>query len=508
MADEDDEEAGAGGGLDPELVRSYLTFLLRAVRRRRWLGLAVAVAVAGAALGLLAVWPRTFHAESRLMAQRNQVLAARGDAGHDALRGAAELILRRDSLVAIVREAGLAESWGPTRSPLLRAKDRLTASLLGAPSPRDLEAMLVGTLEARLGVQVTDTTLILSVDWHDGQAAARILEAAEQNFLEARHLSEIATIAEYISILEGHAVKVRGEIDGIAEQVQRVREERLAQVGRALGAARGEGAAAAPPATKRAAPARVAPGPDAEIARLEVLLSAKQRALEALEDDRARRRRDAQAKLAELRTRYTDAHPTVVDAHQAEAALARPSPQVAELESEIAGLRAEIERRAARPAAAPGPGAPGPGAPGPATAPAGQGAPAGGSGPLPAEILQLAQQDGATMDPVSSAQLAYAVDKYSSLRSQIASARVDLDTAQAAFKHRYQVVVPPEAPSRAIKPRVGLLSALALVAAAVTALLAMVVAELASGRVVARFQVQSLPLPLLAELQLPPHRDE
>ena len=47
------------------------------------------------------------------------------------------------------------------------------------------------------------------VEWADGWTAARIVEAAQQNFLETRHVAEISTIAEYIAILEGHATTLR-----------------------------------------------------------------------------------------------------------------------------------------------------------------------------------------------------------------------------------------------------------------------------------------------------------
>jgi uncharacterized protein involved in exopolysaccharide biosynthesis len=108
------------------------------------------------------------------------------------------------------------------------------------------------------------------------------------------------------------------------------------------------------------------------------------------------------------------------------------------------------------------------------------------------------------MDPAVSAQLSTALSKYSELRGEIRSARIRLDTAQAAFNYRYKIVAPASLPGKPSKPKVlnvlviGLLGALAL------ALLVPIALELKTGIIVERWQVHALKIPVLGELSLPP----
>jgi hypothetical protein len=502
-AGDEDVDESEEGGFRAELLWSYVSFGLGAIAKRKLLAASVFVLVAGLALGLLAVWPRTYHAETRLMAQRNVVLAIRGDVGADALRGAADVIMRRDNLIAVARQTDLVRNFAAARPALFRLKDAVSQLLHGPLTETERLNALVGTLEVRLGVVATDATLTITIDWSDASMAARILEAAEQNFLESRHVAEISTIAEYISILEGHAVKLRGEVDAIAEQMQRMREERLAQVGRRLAgaAAPAEGAPPTGQSVRRSAPRRAAL-PDEELARMKVMLDAKQRAIAELEDFRSRRVLELQSKLTELKSRYTSAHPLVLDAEQNLQSLSRESPQVASLRAEVNDLQASMK---ARSAAAEGAGAFQAVGGDVASPPV---AMVAAAGPLPSEVMRLMNDDTEGLDPAVNAQLHYAVEKYTALRSQISTARIDLDTAQAAFKHRYKIIVPPEAPTKAAKPRVAVMATVGILLALLLAFLTAVAAELRSGRIVETWQVEQLALPVLAELRFPPGRPD
>src|SRR5262249_6031805 len=96
--------------------------------------------------------------------------------------------------------------------------------------------------------------------------------------------------------------------------------------------------------------------------------------------------------------------------------------------------------------------------------------------PLPQEIMNLMEQRAGNMDPALKAQFLFAVGKYSELRSQIATAHLKLDAAQAAFNHRYQVVAPPEVPNKPAKPKVPVLFAAGFVLSLLLALIVPVVA--------------------------------
>src|SRR5689334_10003387 len=140
----------------------------------------------GCTLAVAKLWPRTYHCESRFIAQPNLFAPRSQGGGGDALGGAADVILRHESLEAIIKQTGLIKSWPATRPPLLKWKDRVMSWLRGDISEEDMRKMLVGTLESKLFVTTTANAATISVDWQDPRVAADLVEAAEQNFLESR----------------------------------------------------------------------------------------------------------------------------------------------------------------------------------------------------------------------------------------------------------------------------------------------------------------------------------
>ena len=66
--DYDAEEGEGGGGLNTELIFSYLLFAKRAIVRRKYLVLGAFAAVMLIVLLGVKYWPRTYYCESRLMA--------------------------------------------------------------------------------------------------------------------------------------------------------------------------------------------------------------------------------------------------------------------------------------------------------------------------------------------------------------------------------------------------------------------------------------------------------
>jgi hypothetical protein len=487
----EDEDEDEGGGVQPEVLKSYLAFGLRALSEHRWLSIGVFVFITGMSLIAVAVWPRAYQCETKLMSQASTGLAAQNaDSVRDALnfKGAQEVIMRHDNLVSIVRQTDLVKHWTENRPFILGIKDAVMNTLRGKPNPKDMEGVLVYTLKTRLQVQAADGVLTLSIEWPDAGMAARLLEVATQNFLEARHVAEISTIADYIAILEGHAVKLRTEIDKNVEQIQRLREEKLAQYGRRPDGAPVLAAAPAAPAagTVQRAPAPARPRSTVEqedVARLRVQLEAKQRAMADLEDNRNRRLAEQQARLRELSLKYTEAHPLVEDAKQNVRALAEDSQQVLALRKEIQGMEGELERKRslAGDVRATATGA--------RTTTAGAGAAAAAavsaSDPLPPEVLRFLQDAGGeTFDPAVAAQFRHSVEKYTHLRGTISTARIDLDTAQAAFQYRYKVMAPPEPPPKPSKPKVALILIGGLAAGLFLGIAAALILALRSDRIV------------------------
>src|SRR6267378_5650613 len=166
--------------------RRYAVFSLGSVRRRPFLFAIVFCGMVLLSAGALAVLPKTYEVESRLLAQKNPVLAVRADASQMDLqtRAAAETIIRRDNLQALMRQADLLQEWQRSRAPILRLKDRVLRMVHLEPSAKDLTEGLTDLLEKNFTVWTTpDGTVGIKVEWRDAPTAFRLVDAAQQNFM-------------------------------------------------------------------------------------------------------------------------------------------------------------------------------------------------------------------------------------------------------------------------------------------------------------------------------------
>ncbi len=314
-------------------------------------------------LAAVALWalPKTYRVSCRLLAQRNQVLAVRADQNAavtvSPANAAQQIIRRRENIVNLIKQTQLIKSWDANRAPLMQLKDAIT-SRLGRPPTNDerIEAM-ADYLEAKLMVWAEGDTVVIQVDWRDPRMAYRITDAAQRAFLEARHVQEVATIAEQAAILEGHAAEVQTEIDGAVAQIQSVREKKRKEEkdGPSPSGGAGGGSSAAPRAPvayrPRAAGSADAPPLDSaeslakqrRLAELPLIIETNERTINELEGFRQRRLAELHVKLQEQRAVYTEAHPAVADVEQAIAAASQESPQVTRLRGELKQLRGEYQ---------------------------------------------------------------------------------------------------------------------------------------------------------------------
>jgi hypothetical protein len=496
--DESDDEVG---GPAPDLMKSYLAFGRRAVSKR--LSTSALVLAIGLCLTvvLTLLWPRTYHCETRLFAQHTNALHSELERG--ALSGASDVILDHDNLEKIIKTTDLLRLWTERRPPLQRARDALLALVGKKPDAKALDAQLLWMLGDRLRVDASDNNLNLSIDWSDGQTAALLLKAAEDSFLEARHVQEISETAEYISILEEHAANVRSEVETIANQMSHYRDNQFAEAKKKLDVLTAAQVPAAAPAPRTASPRpRASAEPDEDLVQLKASLDQKKADLAQLDQFRSGKLREAQSKLADLENTYTDAHPIVVEAKSTVLRYTGDSPEETALRADIKSLEAQIKARTDMPSIGRLSG-------GALAAAVGkENAVDASAAPLSQQVMDVLQDNPNNIDPAVRAQFSYAVSKYAELREKIVTSRIELDTAQAAFKHRYQVVVPPEVPTKAAKPKLPLLIGAGVVLALLLALAVPVLAELRTGKIVETWQVHSLVLPVLAELSFPPARSD
>ncbi len=466
--------------IDFDELRNWVRFTIQSVPRRRRLAavsLAVGLLATGLAWGAL---PRTYHVDAQVLAQRNTLMPALGNPNRrvpvesDApTRAAAEAVLRRDNLVSLVKQTDLLTHWRQSRSSLQRAKDHVVALLAGPPSDEDQISAIIGLMERRLTVTVSEATITISLDWPDPQLAYRLVDTALQNFLDQRHAVEVSTIAETISILEGHANTLRESIDAAMEDLKRARDPASAR------------AAATTPGTPAAPAPRRDPAQEAlraEAAETRLMLEAKRRAITELEEFRRRRLAELQTELEQQRTVYAEAHPNIVKLQQSIAALQEDSPQLLLLRkdendlvaeaSKLAGARFETGPVSARPA-----------------------------DPRAASRRGDSEELGSEY---ARTRLRFAMEKYDALLERIDSARIELDTARANFKYRYNVIRPPMFPKRPVKPTLPVVLGGGLLASMLLAFAATSIADVRSGRMLESWQVKKfLQLPVLGNVPGP-----
>jgi uncharacterized protein involved in exopolysaccharide biosynthesis len=481
--------------LDFKLVSNLFAFALGSIRRRKILVAALALGILAATVSSLFLLPKTYHVETKLLIQRNQALSLRGESQNDApTRVASETVMRRDNLIAIIHQTDLLHQWYNRRAPLAHLKDILVHAVSKAETEPQTIEWMVEVLEKRMSVWTNEGVVSIGIDWPDPTMALRLVDAAEQNYLEARHATEITAIAEQVSIFQNHAAILRRDVDAAVDVIEKLRTDRAA-----MPAATATGPAPTPPpltgGVATAPPPHHAAEPDPELEQMKVMIEAKQRAINDLEEFRRRRLSELNASLAEKSSTYTENHPVIIDLRQTIASLSGESSQVQTLRADVARLRKEFDERSAT-----------------ATAESRvvpvitTGRSVAAPPPLPGSIIRIEQEPNDDRDPAimyARTQLRDAMEKYSHLRTEIETAQIEFDTAEAAFKYRYSVVDPPLYPKGPAKPNALFVVLAGMIGGLLVAIFAAVLFDVSGGRFVEQWQVEhALDLPTLGEIDI------
>ncbi|MBI5071118.1 MAG: lipopolysaccharide biosynthesis protein [Deltaproteobacteria bacterium] len=457
-----DSDAAPDGATNGPTTKDWLRFALGAARRRRALSAAVFLGGVLAALATYRLSTPMYRVETRIMV-RNQGFAGlgRGVTQDDApTRAVFDLIHRRQNLLALLQHAGVSpdpRSAAAASGIAHRLSTGLERMLGGSATPEDPEDALVRRLDKALAVTAAEGTITVAIDWPSAEQAFKLVDGALQNFLEDRQVQEITMADEAISLLQPRVAAMR-------EQLERVN----AEVRRAL--AEGE-------ASRRAArPGRLAvPGePNEELIQLRVALESKERAIGDVEEIRRRRQTDLQTQLDAQRAVLSDAHPSIITLRQDLAALARDSPQIAQLREEARKIRRDYAARAAQD-------------PRPRTAPA------------PAVDLPYRPTAG-TVPAEESERVRQARFQYQQMIDRLNVATLERDAAGAAFKYRYVVSWPAEMPLNPASPSAARIFGLGIPGSVLLMLLVAAMLERRRGRIVERWQIlRQLGLPILAD---------
>jgi uncharacterized protein involved in exopolysaccharide biosynthesis len=462
--------------IDTRALRDFLSLLWGAERRHPLAALLLFVLCLGGAFGLSRLAPRTYHTEARILAQRNLVMPALGNPrravpidSDTPTRAVSETILTRDNLVALIKQTDLMDRWETERGPLMHwmdvVRDRLRPPLTEA---QRLEA-LVGVLEKRLHVSTDDATVTISVDWPNAHTAYEIVQAAQENFLDSRHATEVSTIGETIAILESHAANIRTTIEETIDQIEKTRS---------MGEQH-------PSSTKQVVHHRPKTL-SVQLSELKVELDAKRKEVANAEEAQRTQLAQLHAQLAQQKAIYAPAHPAIIDTEQSIKDLSVDPPQLAALKAQEQELSEEyIQETELAGAVDP-------------TETAVRLRPSPGSKEKDKD--KDTEEDERVEYP--KARLKISADNYEDLLRRIDSARIELDTAQAAFKYRYRVIRPAEIPEKPTKPNVPLTLFGGAFLGILAGLFVALALDLRGDYIHAAWQVeQRLSLPVLVQIE-------
>lgn len=454
----------------PAQALEVLGFAVRAPRRRPLLAAGVFVLGVTVTVALALLVPRVYTVSATILVQRNVVIPLLGNPRR-ALptdwdvpgRGTSESIFRRDNLVAVVKETDLVTRWNEGRPPILKLKDELSSRILGPISENDMARMMVGMLEKRLVVQVEDPTIKISIEWQDPETAYRVVSCIEQNFLKDRGAAGTAAITDTLTILEDEESRQRELVATALAEAQKLQ----------LSAAQPAWQARAP--QERSTSDHLTDGH--EVAREVAGNAERRRTIQAADQARQRRLTELQAQLAELRITYASAHPLVLameeKIHQAEAAPTELAPGKPVDEGSPRRIKRFVPQN-------------------------------GDAREAPSDLRAGAEREDTPELAAARARLGAAELKYEEVRDRIDSARIELQTAEAAFKYRYAIIQPAEQPKNPTKPNAVLIVVGGLAASVALAIATAVAKDHASGQFIEPWQVrQRLPIPLLADLEGP-----
>ena len=501
--------------VDVRQLLNYAGFVARSVRRHPLLAIAAIVLVLAMTGATAALLPRTYHVQTKLLAQRNAVMAALSNPGRaipwdaDApTRAAAETVLRRDNLIALITQTNLMKEWELRRAPILKFKDWLVQAVMGYELTEDEKLdRMIGLLESQMAVQagpVGDGTVTIDLHWRDGEMAYRLVEAAKETFLEARQVAETAAIGESITILERYSETLHENLNRTLVELERTQPK----TGRSVGtrtAAVGRGIQIAAPVVSSLTIPAVPQFDDLlqrdpELTRMKATLTSKRQELGRIEETRQRQLTELQAKLGQLRTVYTPNHPSVLGIQQNIAALSQESPQALSLAAEIEELQAdhdkriadaadeqirfELAQRSGQPAAVT------------AVPPAVQ------MVETPAASVAVAGPKAPSQSDFAALRLRSELSQLESVLERTDAARIELAVSQAAFKYRYSVIRPPQIPREPVSPNVPLIIAAGVIVSLLLALGVTLSTDVLSNRILEPWQIErQLALPVLGTLR-------
>jgi uncharacterized protein involved in exopolysaccharide biosynthesis len=351
-------------------------------------------------------------------------------------------------------------------------KDKVMALARGPMTDSDKLEALLGVLEQRMFVNSAEGTVSIGIDWPDAVIGYRIVQEAQQNFFEQRHASEVSLIGESIGIIEGHVASAQRSIQEAQTQINAYLPKRQAI------------------SIPRPSVASGSQGPSQAVIELQADLRAKEQAISDIKTSRNQRLAALQTALSELRTKFGPAHPDVTAMEENIRSLAQPSGQLDQLRQEESELRSRLIALGARE--------------GVQVQLTQQSTYDAQYAALALASMSAIRADSQEAPEVTFARsrLKIATNDYESLLDRLEGAKIEMETARAAFKYRYVVITPAVIPKSAAKPKIPLMIVGGLILSALLTMFVAIMLDFGGGRVIEPWQVdRQLGVPVLAEVR-------
>lgn len=499
--DEESNENQPANAISPSEI---VGFVGRNAARHAWFGASIAVGIV--AMGLLAsrVVPMKYDATSRILvddtAAKTEALSSpdRALPNWDPANGIVELLTQKSSLVAIVEETGLLARWEANRSGLFRVKDQLIAAIAGAPTPEEKKEALALMLKDHVYLSRDKNIVTIQVIWKDPESAYKVAKRAQEKLIETVRSRETGVFSSAISILEEEAKRASEAIEPALTSVIQAREQSAKNALKAVMPVSGSVVVtrSVGGGTNRASKVNSSLAKDKGPTVAERLAEIGNK-IRSVEEPWHRRQVELEARMAELKTVYGQAHPLVIQQDAQIKAAASPPPDLVDLRNTQTQLLNEIQS------------APNETAPKGGTRVQFERVSAGMQALAPAPRVRLGGRDDRDVpdeDPTvtaAKAELTDAISKYGKLTERLASARLQFTTAQVAFNTRYVVIGEPEMPRKPLKPLRLIVAIASVFVGILSGILAGAVREIVSGRIREPWQLKSLGIRIIGELPIP-----
>lgn len=479
--------------VDIRAVIGWTLLGLSFVKKRKWLLIGMTVLFGAISIAALRVLPKTYESELTIHAKKTQYLSPERTVGR--LNEDADVILhRREAIADMIKQTNLLEEYKKRRPALYRLKDDLYAWAVGPMSDKDLFVVLEYQLSDNLLVTTEGDTITINVNWRDPEIAYELALAAQDAFLKERQVQEISMLAEALAILEKHSSKLESEIGDASASARSLVEKKneqynAEQTKKTEDAQKKQGPATVAWSPAVDEPAQANPSDVLELAELEKDIQTQQQSLNSLSNSSQQALSEIQTKLAQARAMYKEAHPVIADLKQQAEIAQQESPTISKLRNDLESLEARRDALAGK-------------------------TPGGSAksmrrvrGSLKANILHDLEEveEFSIDDPevdYARQKISLAMRKYERLQLDVDSARLDLETAQAAFRHRYRVVTPAEIPNKATKPKPAMVIGGALLGGLALGILIALALELRRGLIHEAWQVETaLGLPVVAHIE-------